>query len=198
MRFFRLLLIAIFGFIIFLPTFNLYGQAEIQINMDNLGKAWQEFVAAPSPEKAQAIYDILPNGIDGKEVRLQVDVRNLVNQSINVLESQIFSGDKISLRVAFRLFTIADDIMTQSISVILGNYLRFNCSVFLTELKSHRHLVDNLSLILCSFSVSMAGDPTGMELEKKTRLKAIDYVDLDELKDIKKECSKLLKKCKTK
>jgi len=166
--------------------------------MENLGKAWQEFSTAPSPDKAQAIYDILPHGIDGKEVRLEVEVRNLIGQNLNVLESQIFSGDKTSLQVAFRLFTIADDSMTQGLSVILGNYLRFNCSAFLRALKGHRSLVDNLSLILCSFQVSMSGDPQGMELEKKTRLKAIDYVEDEDLKDIKKECTKLLKKCKTK
>lgn len=192
------LLILILTFIFILPFLpGSYAIGEVQINLANFGKVWEEYVAHPNSESAQEVYSMLPDGTD-REIRLQVEVRPLISKSLNVLESQIYSGERNSLKVAFRLFTIADTALEEELAKILGNSIRFNTRLFLQELNNHRNLVPYLSLIVCSFRLSQEGNVSGQQLEKKTRLKALEYVDDDNLKEIIKECIKTLKKCKTK
>ena len=174
---------------------NSLAASEIQIGVANFGKVWGDYVSNPTNENARTVYAMLPDGKD-KEIRLQVEVRPLISQNLNVLESQIFSGDRDSLRVAFRLFTIADTALEEELGKILGNYIRFNARGCLRELDNHRALVPYLSLIVCSFQFTLKGDTAGQELEKNARMKAIGYIDDDDLKSIKKECLKTLKKCK--
>jgi hypothetical protein len=170
---------------------------EVQINMAGFGKVWEEYIANPNSEDAQKIYSMLPDGKD-KEITLQVEVRPLISESLNVLERQIFSGDRDSLKIAFRLFTISDTALEQELGTLLGNLIRFNTKAFLEEYKDHRELVPYLSLVVCSFQFNVTGDTSGQELEKKARIKALEYIDDENLKEIKKECIKTLKKCKIK
>lgn len=189
-----LLLILIFS----LPFLsNSYGIGEVQIGMDNFGKVWEEYVSNPNSDNAQKVYSMLPDGKDN-EIVLQVEIRPLISKSLNILERQIFSGDRNSLKVAFRLFIIADTALEQELGKMLGNLIRFNARSFLEEYDSHRELVPYLSLIVCSFQFSHSGDTAAQELEKKARIKALEYIEDDNLKDIKKECIKTLKKCKVK
>lgn len=189
-----LLLILIFSLPFFL---NGFGVGEVQIGMENFGKVWEDFVSNPNSDNAQKVYSMLPDGKD-KEIVLQVEVRPLVSKSLNVLERQVFSGDRNSLKVAFRLFTIADTALEQELGKLLGNYIRFSARGFLEEYDSHRELVPYLSIIVCSFQFSQPGDTAGQELEKKARIKALEYVEDNSLKSVKKECIKTLKKCKVK
>jgi hypothetical protein len=163
--------------------------------MANFGKAWEEYIANPTSDNALKVYSLLPDGKDS-EIRLQVEVRPLINNSLSVLESQIFSEDRNALKVAFRLFTIADNELKEGVARIIGNLIRFNARLFLQELKNHYGLVD-LSFIVCSFQLSLVGDIPGQELEKKARIKALEYIEDADLSDLQKECIKALKKCKT-
>lgn len=171
------------------------GTGEVQIDMANFGKVWDEYIANPTSDNALKVYSLLPDGKD-KEIRLQVEIRPLINNSLSVLESQIFSGDPNALKVAFRLFTIADSELKEGLARIIGNLIRFNARLFLQELKNHYDLVD-LSFIVCSFQFSLVGDSPGQELEKKARIKALEYIEDADLSDLQKECIKALKKCKT-
>jgi hypothetical protein len=198
MRLSRLpVLLLILTFSLPLIRINIYGMGEVQINMAGFGKVWEEYIANPNSEDAQKIYSMLPDGKD-KEITLQVEVRPLISESLNVLERQIFSGDRDSLKIAFRLFTISDTALEQELGTLLGNLIRFNTKAFLEEYKDHRELVPYLSLVVCSFQFNVTGDTSGQELEKKARIKALEYIDDENLKEIKKECIKTLKKCKIK
>ncbi len=187
-------LIASAAFLSFV-LFICIGTGEVQIDMANFGKAWEEYSADPTSDNALKVYALLPDGRD-KEIRLQVEVRPLINNSLSVLESQIFSGERNALKVAFRLFTIADNALKEGLARIIGNLIRFDARLFLQELKNHYELID-LSFIVCSFQFSLTGDIPGQELEKKARIRALEYVEDADLSDLQKECIKSLKKCKT-
>jgi len=176
----------------------LSGQNVITLDAGNLGKAWQEYVANPGSETAGKVYALLPDGVMNLEIKLQVEVREQINQGINALESQIVAGDQDSLKLAFRLFTIADPPLIDALAITLGNFMQFNTRSFLQELKNHKHLVPDLSIILCSFQRTLADDRPGQELEKRIRQKALDGNEDEDLKEIKKECLKALKKCEIK
>ncbi|MCK4764280.1 MAG: hypothetical protein KAW12_18925 [Candidatus Aminicenantes bacterium] len=189
-----LLLILIFS----LPALlNSIGTGKVQIDMTNFGKAWEEYTAQPDSEKALKIYAMLPGSKD-EEIRLAAEIRPLINKSLNVLESRIFSGERTALQIAFRLLVIADSTLETELAKILGNCIRFNARNFLQELKNHRDLVIDLSVIVCSFRLTQDGDTGGQELEKKSRQRALEYIEDSDLKSIKKECLKTLKKCKIK
>lgn len=177
---------------------RLYGQDVITLDAGNLGKAWQEYMTNPGSETAGKVYDLLPDGVMNLEIKLQVEVRDQINQGINVLESQIVAGDQNSLKLAFRLFTIADPPLIEALAITLGNFMQFNTRSFLQELKTHKHLVPDLSIILCSFQRTLVDDKPGQELEKKIRQKALDGNEDEDLKEIKKECLKAIKKCEIK
>jgi len=153
--------------------------SEIQIDMTNFGKVWGDYISNPNGENARTVYSLLPDGKD-KEIRLAVEVRPLIIRNLSVLERQIFSGDRDSLRVAFRLFTIADTALEEELGKILGNYIRFSARSCLRELSNHRDLVPYLSIIVCSFQFTLKGDSAGQELEKNARMKAMEYIDDDD------------------
>lgn len=181
-----------------LVFFPIIGEAleRLKLDMTNLGKAWEDFTANPGGETAAKLYEILPDGQVVHEVEVQTEVRELITQKLYVLETQIYRGDRDSLKVAFRLFSIADFEMQNSLAKIIGYLLRFDTRLFLEELVNHEALVPDLETLVCSFKLSAPGDIAQQTLEKNIRLKALGYVDDKELKDIKKKCIKILNKMK--
>lgn len=171
-------------------------QNRINLDMNNLGKAWDDYITNPNKDTALKLYEILPPGKGPQEVELQVDVRDKIISKLNVLESQIYSGERNSLKVAFRLFGIADSEMQKSLLKIIGYLLRFDTKLFLEELMIHETLVPDLGLLVCSFQLSSPDDKAQQELERNIRLKSLGYIEDKELKDIKKKCIKILKDLK--
>lgn len=171
-------------------------QERINLDMTNLGKAWDDYTTNPNKETALKLYEILPPGKGAQEVELQMDVRDKIFSKLNVLESQIYSGERNSLKVAFRLFNIADSEMQKDLVRIIGYLLRFDTKLFLEELMIHENLVPDLGQLVCSFQVSSPDDKAQQELERNIRLKSLGYIEEKELKDIKKKCIKILKDLK--
>jgi hypothetical protein len=196
--------LSIFSFLFLLVILCIYaiigvtGDAQVTINIDssNLEKTWKEFIANPGKETASSVYALLPARIGSQKVQVQEEVREMIFNTLHVLESQIYSGEANALKVAFRLFTIADSKMETSLVKIIGYLLRYDTKLFLTELQEHEHLVPNLDLLVCSFQLTSPNDNAQQKLEKNIRLKALGYVEDKELKAIKKKCIKILDKLK--
>jgi hypothetical protein len=182
--------------IVGLQAAPLNSQDRIALNMDNLGQFWQEYIAAPGQGNAIKVYDALPDGMGITEVELQTEVRELIFKNLHVLESQVYRGERYSLRVAFRLFLIADNEMETALVKIIGYLLRFNTKLFLEELKAHENLVPDLERLVGYFLLSNPEDKAQQNLERNICIKALGYVDDKELKSIKKKCLKILKKLK--
>lgn len=196
--------LSIFSFLFLLVILCIYaiigvtGNAQVTINIDspNLDKTWKEFIANPGKETALKVYSLLPARKGSRKVQVQEEVREMIFNSLHALESQIYRGEENALKVAFRLFTIADSKMETSLVKIIGYLLRYDTKLFLKELQSHEHLVPNLDLLVCSFQLSSPNDNAQQKLEKNIRLKALSYVEDKELKAIKKRCIKILNKLK--
>ncbi len=171
-------------------------QGRINLDMANLGKAWDDYTTNPNKETALKLYELLPPGKGAQEVELQVDVRDKIFSKLNVLESQIYSGERNALKVAYRLFNIADNEMQKDLVKIIGYLLRFDTKLFLEELMIHETLVPDLGQLVCSFQLASPDDKAQQELERNIRLKSLGYIEDKELKDIKKKCIKILKDLK--
>jgi len=178
------------------PPIKGTAQERVSLDMTNLGKAWEEFTTNPGPGTAGKLYELLPDGKKAQEFELQTEVRVLISQNLHILESRIYSADRDALRIAFRLFSIADVEMQKSLIKIIGYLLRFNTRLFLEELATHEELVPDLELLVCSFRLSAPDDPAQQKLEKNIRLKALGYIEDKNLKTIKKKCIKILNKVK--
>lgn len=171
-------------------------QATIMIDSSNLGKTWEEYITSPGKDTAIKVYKLLPARKGSRQVLIQEEVREMIFKNLNVLESQIYRGERNALKVAFRLFTIADSKMETSLVKIIGYLLRYNPKLFLEELKSHEVLVPDLNQLVCSFQLNNADDSAKQKLEKNIRLKALSYVEDKRLRSIKKKCINILKKLK--
>jgi hypothetical protein len=174
----------------------LNAQDRIALNMDNLGQFWQEYISTPGQATAIKVYDALPDGMGITEVELQTEVRELIFKNLNVLETQVYRGERYSLRVAFRLFTIADSELETSLVKIIGYLLRFNTKLFLEELSTHENLVPDLDRLVCYFQLNNPEDKAQQRLEKNICMKSLGYVQDKGLKAIKKKCLRILKKLK--
>jgi hypothetical protein len=187
----------LFGFII-LGCLVITGapQESVTLDMANLGSVWDEYIANPGGETALRVYQLLPANRGPRRIQLPAEVKEKIVTKFNVLESQIYAGERNALKLAFRLFTIADNEMRESLVKIIGYLLRFNTRLFLQELQNHLELVPDLEQLLCSFRLSAPGDKAQQKLEKNIRLKALGYIEDKDLKAIKKRCIKILKKAK--
>ncbi len=173
-----------------------YSQEKIMIDSSNLGKTWEEYITNPGKEAAIRIYELLPAMKVSRQIQVQEEVREMIFKNLNILESQIYRGERNALKVGFRLFTIADSKMEASLVKIIGYLLRYNTNLFLEELKNHEVLVPDLDQLVCSFQLNEAGDTVQQKLERNIRLKALGYVENKELKAMKKKCIRILKNLK--
>lgn len=169
---------------------------SVTLDMANLGSVWDQYIANPGGETALRVYQLLPANRGPRRIQLPAEVKEKIVKNFNVLESQIYSGERNALKLAFRLFTIADNEMQESLVKIIGYLLRFNTRLFLQELQNHEELVPDLEQLLCSFRLSAPGDKAQQNRSKNIRLKALGYIEDKDLKALKKRCIKILKKAK--
>ncbi|MCU0288208.1 MAG: hypothetical protein MUF15_17655 [Acidobacteria bacterium] len=139
---------------------------------------------------------VLAVGNGPQEFEIQTDVRDKILSKFNILESQIYGGERNALKVAFRLFNVADGEMNNALVKLIGYLLRYDTKAFLEELLIHEALVPNEVQLVCSFQLSFPEDKAQQELERNIRLKSLGYIEDKELKDIKKKCIKILKDLK--
>ncbi|MDQ1352895.1 MAG: hypothetical protein QG657_3201 [Acidobacteriota bacterium] len=170
-------------------------QGTTNFNMTNFSKAWDEYTTNPTKEMALQLYELLPPG-KMTPGGLQPDIKDKILSKLNVIESQIYSGERNALKVAFRLFNIADNEIQTALVKIIGYLLRFDTKLFLEELMLHEALVPDLGQLVCSFQQTSPDDKAQQELERNIRLKSLGYIEDKELKDIKKKCLKILKDLK--
>ncbi len=171
-------------------------QARVNLDLTGIGSAWDAYIANPGGETALSVYRLLPANWSPRRVQLPAEIKEKFIKNFNVLESRIYGGERNSLKLAFRLFTIADKEMQESLVKIIGYLLRFNTRLFLQELQNHEQLVPDLEQLLCSFRLSVPDDKTQQNLEKNIRLKALSYIEDKDLKAIRKKCIKILNKVK--
>lgn len=162
------------------------------LDMNNLGKAWQEYVAAPGPETANKVYMVLPEALE--PVELDTTLRPIITKDLHLLERQIYAGERNSLKMAFRLFSISDTEMQNELYKIIGYLLRYNTKLFLEELQNHESYVPDLDTLVTSYKLSNPDEAAQQKLEFNIRMKALSYIEEKALKSIKKKCTKILKK----
>lgn len=155
---------------------------------------WNAYYIEPSEETAQKILALLPNGAKVMDIKDGFTVLNSINDHLGVLEGEIYSGNPNAVKLGFRLFTIAYGGFEVNLNKIMGNLIAFNPRMFLEELGANRDLFPNLETLLGSFLRDTANDAVARDLERKLRIKSLESVEEKDLKSIRNECIKILKK----
>ena len=176
-----------------LSTATGFAQAPATVDWNGLAEAWSQYYAAPSEENAQKMLILLPVAEKIMDIKNGFDVINSINDHLGVLEGEVYSGNPTSVKLGFRLITIAYGALELNMNKILGNLIAFNPRMFLEQLQAHRDLFPSLEPLLGSYLRDPANDAVARELEKKLRTKALESVEDKDLKAIRKECVKVLK-----
>lgn len=155
---------------------------------------WNAYYTEPSEETAQKILALLPNGAKVMDIKDGFTVLNSINDHLGVLEGEIYSGNPNAVKLGFRLFTIAYGGFEVNLNKIMGNLIAFNPRIFLEELGANRDLFPNLETLLGSFLRDTANDAVARDLERKLRIKSLESVEEKDLKSLRNECIKVLKK----
>ncbi len=146
----------------------------------------------PSDRNAELLYEALPEsghaGLDntGREIFGEI------GDNLGTLEKQVLKGQRNSVKVAFRMFTISDGAFTEWLQIMLGKLITKNPEMFLEELKTHLHLCRELPIY--NLGPEFVDKLDERIDEYKLRINALETVSASDLADIKERCIELLEK----
>jgi hypothetical protein len=168
--------------------------ASAAVDWKGLETAWNAYYTAPSEEGAEKVMSTLPANTKILDIKDGFLIINSIFDHLGVLEGEMYAGKSNAVRLAFRLYTISYGVFEAGLNKILGSLIAFNPRIFLTELATHRELLPSLDPILGSYLKDIPDDPVARDLERKMRIKSLESVDDKELKSLRNECIKILKK----
>lgn len=184
-------LISLFSIVFFLEC---KAEKSESFDWDKLLRAWEAYLNYPSSDNADKVTALLPDTghisyIGGKGDESEIDS---VWNNLGTLEYQMYASDRSAVRLAFRLYSIADGAFAEELDIILGRLIRINARLFLEELKNNYRLALGLDGLVGNFGYEQHyGDDN---LETTLRIEALKRVTNPKLKSIRDECIKALAK----
>ncbi len=177
--------------VFFIKISNLFSQ---DIDYQKLAQLWDVFLQDPSETNISSLYELLPlkERIDVPDN--QKELLEKIIGNLNVLEASLYEGNEKFVKFIFGLYCFKDEKIVSSVNRLLCNLLAFKPEIFLKELKNKRDMVPNLEALLGAYKFIAAETGNSEEVEKNLRLKALEGIEDKDLKDLKKECVKILKK----
>lgn len=163
------ILLILFSFFIF--TFSASYECSQTVNVDwaQLAILWQKYMKNPNPVLAKEMYNLLPD--EKYHEKLNMKVLELIYMNIDVCEKMIKNRCRHSVRLAFKLLNLSDGAFSESLFIILGNLIRIDPGMFLSELCNHYSIIQgNLISILGNYGPSFHDRPT-MDSITETRLR---------------------------
>lgn len=164
-----------------------------------LAEAWHSFQQTPSSENAFKLYQSLPDNPDSaRNVYLsQQKVLQSIYEDFKVLEYQVLTQDRNSVKVAFRLISLSDGDFTETICIVLGRLIKINPQMFLqelkTEIKTNRKLIKILSGLVSNLGEQYINSHDASLIELEARIKALQLIKDKNLLAIRDECIAVLK-----
>jgi hypothetical protein len=99
--------------------------------------AAQAYFATPITENAQYLFSVLPKTqVRGERRRKDfLEVSSYIDGHLDLLERQVLKADRNAVKVAVRLWTIADGGFAEDLASMLGDLIRVNPKMFLEEFR---------------------------------------------------------------
>ena len=183
-----------------------YGQ-EIAIDWGNIMEVATTYFAVPSSENALRFYNALP--------KVQVQIKNeeeafskvnsYIFSNLVLLEKQVLKADRNSVKVAVRLWTIADGAFAEDLSDMLGQLIQIAPKMFLEETRDfpwsyhgHEGFLEWLKEghIVCNGGVlggEVEYDEQAVRAELLRRIQALETVKEKDLMEFRDICINIIK-----
>ena len=115
-----------------------------------------------------------------------------------MLERQVFSRDRVAVKLTFKLRSIADGGFSEDLDIMLGTLVRIDPKLFLEELSSAKPEVQQLDHLLANEWAIYVDRMDAQCLENQLRIKSLESIKDTSLKKIKYRCIETLNKIYTK
>lgn len=207
--------VVIISILLFLQ-FNLYPLEKNNLDLKKFRKVWTSFLIYPSKENIKKVNDILSyktiNNINIKVLNkklksklyedTQYTFNNLYNDiwvNIDLLAKEAYSGNKIAIKVFFKLYLISECKNKENIVFILGNLIRIKPEIFLEEMKgllnSENKRKDMIFMDILTKYGSYYENNFEYELfETRMRIKSLKSVKNNSLKKIRNKGIEIVKR----
>jgi hypothetical protein len=175
--------------IIFLLTsLTVWGQQTRWTDFEN---AWDNYLSKPTHDNSEKVYNLLPDKVMGGDYPDDGQTGRIFFK-IDQLHKLVEQGDRDALRLAFKLFTIADGEYAEGLQIEIGKLININPKLFLQELKNHRHLIVSLDGLVGHLGQDYVDGFERQTKEKEKRIKSLNKVSDKDLIIVRDECLKEL------
>ncbi len=166
--------------------------AETNLDWDSMRASYAHYAKEPTDQNAAKVFSFLPKNLGytapPQARRNHLETEKFVLKHFSPLEGQVFRGKSNSVKLAYRLYTVADGDLAETLDVMLGKLICRNPRLFLRELRANRNLVTRLDSILMNYGTDFENDEQAQTNEFKHRLKCLRKVRDPELQEIRDEC----------
>jgi hypothetical protein len=177
-----------------------------ELSWDKMMSAAQTYFASPTTENARKLYLVLPRTYprSGDRSGRHTELIYYVYNNLGILERQVLKADRNAVKVAVRLFTIADGSFAEWLDDILGDLIRVDPKMFLEGIKEFpsRDKSGDLKVllsygyILCNGSIFSGESKASNEAKRselELRIKALERVKDANLAVFRDECVSIIK-----
>lgn len=172
-------------------------QKEEQItDWDNMCGSFEKFVNHPCPSETRAFLETLPGDRANKEKGDKDKFFKLMaGWGYNILSNEITLGNRPAIEAAFRLLNILEEESLHNICVDLSRLIRLNPQGFLEFAYEYKdsYYIKNESYPVRFFIPSYDQLWTAQLFELEMRLRALEQINEDKLREVKAACVICLK-----
>jgi len=155
-----------------------------------LSRAFRDYVSYPSSANARAVVAQLPargrvayTGSDAEAGALA-----LIDQELGTLECQVRAQEPDAVRLAFRLMTVTDGALLESLHEMLGRLIRPAPRLFLQQLAENEGAVGELDGLVGNFGTEYVDRVEAQRLETRLRVTALASVRDRRLRRLRDRC----------
>jgi hypothetical protein len=174
--------------IFLLASLTVWGQQIRWVDFEN---AWGNYLSKPTHDNAEKVYNLLPDKVMGGDYPDGGQTGRIFFK-IDQLDKLVQQENRDALRLAFKLFTIADGEYAEGLQIEIGKLININPKLFLQELKSHRRLIISLDGLVGNLGQDYVDEFERQTKEKEKRIKSLNKVSDKDLNAIRDECLKEL------
>jgi len=171
-----------------LTSLTVFGQSTKWTDFE---KAWDNYLSKPTHDNSVRVYSLLPDKVMGDDYPDGGQTGRIFSK-IDQLDKLVQQGNRDALRLAFKLFTIADGEYAEGLQIEIGKLVNPNPKLFLQELKNHRHLIVSLDGLVGNLGQDYVDEFEQQTKEKEKRIKSLNKVSDKDLIIVRDECVKEL------
>lgn len=165
--------------------------SRISLDFSDFEENWDSYISKPILLNSERVYKTIPM-YDSYEDEKKIRVSNKIDIDIITLEKYVLTDILDAAKITFKLLSITDGSVSESIDTILGMYIHVNPLNFLKELESHFHLV-TLSKVLGNYGLDFVDEFELKNIETQKRIDALNSVSVKYLESLNDKCIKQLK-----